>query len=505
MSKQITLQALKASAQNISILYVEDNAGLREKVSALLGKFFADVVVAENGADGLKLFRHMRPKIVLTDIRMPELDGMEMSRRMKAIDPEVKIIVSTAYDDKEYLLECIEIGVFSYINKPFTIDQMADVLLRAVEALENEGNRDTMSEYMHDILNYQSNLLLLMHGDKALYPNQAFLDFFGVDNLKAFMQRYGDIGGLLEEHKGFLYNQEGVAWLDQASLNPDKLFHVKIRDPKKKSHHFILKLHPIPAKAGHYILSLNDVTELNLLSLFDEKAMAHERDINNKAKLFNLFEVVRQNSAKVKVLNFYKGLTIANDAIVVDISEKSVTLKTNFMQQKAVQVQKKMTITSEAFPMDVECSGISNIDFDGQTVTFSEARFIEQTPSKRKNVRVVPEEEHTVSLFYMERKFFGESRIVDLSVTAVKIELDALPAGMQTGEAVMVDMVLPAAKMPLIINTRAKIFRIDQSRYSYQVVCLMELAPDMVKQLTGYIAKRQMDLIREFKGMQIGK
>jgi hypothetical protein len=105
----------------------------------------------------------------------------------------------------------------------------------------------------------------------------------------------------------------------------------------------------------------------------------------------------------------------------------------------------------------------------------------------------------------MERKYFGECRILDLSVSSVKIQLDALPAGMQRDEEVVIDMVLPSSKGPLIVNSKANVFRVDQNRYYYHVVLIMEPGPEMMKILTGYIAKRQMDLIREFKGMQIGK
>lgn len=505
MPEDINIRLLKESASDVHLLYVEDNPGLREKVSALLGKFFAEVVNAPDGEEGLALFRQVRPKVVLTDIKMPKMNGLEMAQHIHNIDPSVKVVIASAFDDKPYLFEALRIGVFDYIKKPFSVDDMVEVMVRAVAALEQEESRDIFTVYMHDILNYQSNLLLLMHQEKPIFSNQTFLDFFEVDRLEDYLETYGDLGKSMEEHKGFLYNQEGMGWYENASLYPDKLFHVKIKDPKLESHHFILKFHPIPDKPGHSILSLDDVTELNLLSLFDERATQRDQDLKDMVKLFNLFDVVRQNSAKVKILNFYKGLTIANDGIVVAVDEHSVTLKTNFMQQKAVQMQKQMVISSEAFPMDVHCGTIASVDFEAQTIVFSEAKFTERSPSARKNVRVVPEEGHTVSLFYMERKFFGETRIVDLSISSVKLELDALPAGLQSDEPIVVDMVLSTGKTPMIINTKAKVFRVEQSRYHYHVVCFMELGTDTLKQLTGYIAKRQMDLIREFKGMQIGK
>jgi CheY-like chemotaxis protein len=481
MSETVNLHALKAVAGDITLLYVEDNEGMRQKVSSLLGKFFGNVLVASDGKEGLELYRQNHPKIVVTDIKMPGLNGLEMARSIKNMDASAKVIITSAFDEREFLLESIDIGVFNYLKKPFSVDDMSSVMLRAVESIEHDENRDLFSVYMHDILNYQSNLLLLMHDEKPLFANQAFLDFFGVDTVEAFVGKYGDVGSVFEEHKGFLYNQEGVSWFENAGLNPDKLFHVKMRDRKKESCHYILKLHPIPDKADHYILSLNDVTELKLLGLFDEKAARHDEELKKRTNVFNMFDVVRQNSAKIKVLNFYKGLTIANDAVVVEVTGEDVTIKTNFMQQKAIQFQKNLVVASEAFPMDIACEEIINVDFEGQTVKFGSAVFTERSPSARKNVRVVPEESHTVSLFYMERKYFGETRIADLSVSAVKIELDALPAGLEPGEEVIVDMVLPSTKAPLIVNCSAKVFRVDRNRYSYHIVLIMEPGADTIK------------------------
>lgn len=503
--EQINVQALKEIAGDVSVLYAEDNAGLRVKVAAVLKKIFTHVEVAQDGRQGLEFFRRMRPKIVMADLTMPGLGGLELTRRIRKIDASVKVVVVSAHDDKPYLFEAIESGVFHFLKKPFSLEQLTEVLLRAVTALNEEENRDILTVYMHDMLNYQSNLLLLLQRGRALFANRALLDFFEADTLEECRDVHGSLGRHLEPHKGFLYEQEGISWFDQARLNPDKLFHVKIKDRKMESHHFILKLHPIPDKPGYAILSLNDITELNLLSLFDERATQHDRDLKDKAKLLNLFDVVRCNSAKVKILNFYKGLTIANDAVVSSVANGAVTLKTNFLQQKAIQFQKTMVITSEAFPMDVFCGAVTRVDFETQEVTFSDAKFSERSPSARKNVRVVPEESHTVTLFYQDHKYTGQTRILDLSVTSVKIELDALLAGLKVDEEVVVDMVLPASKMPLIVNTKGRVFRVEQNRYSFNLVIILELKAELTKQLSAYIAKRQMDLIREFKGMQCGK
>jgi hypothetical protein len=117
---------------------------------------------------------------------------------------------------------------------------------------------------------------------------------------------------------------------------------------------------------------------------------------------------------------------------------------------------------------------------------------------------VCPEEHHTVSFFFESRKFYGDVRIHDISVEAMKLEMNALPAGLKDKTDVSVDMVLEHDRKPLIINTPAKVIRIEEMPRSFFVVVSLELTSAHKKQLIDYVAKRQMNLIREFKGLQFG-
>ena len=117
-------------------------------------------------------------------------------------------------------------------------------------------------------------------------------------------------------------------------------------------------------------------------------------------------------------------------------------------------------------------------------------------------MRVVPEDKHSVSLFLGENKFHGDIKIEDISLNAVKLKLNALPAGLQKGDEVTIDMVLELDKKPLIINTKATMFRKSELKRSFSVVFMFDESKR--KELTNYITKRQMAIIREFKGLQHG-
>ena len=106
--------------RDIALLYVEDESEARNMLSRMLAVNYPGLViqVAENGESGLELFRQLRPQIVLTDINMPVMNGIQMAREMRAIEPEVAIVAVTAHSDTSYLLSAIEIGIHHYVLKP---------------------------------------------------------------------------------------------------------------------------------------------------------------------------------------------------------------------------------------------------------------------------------------------------------------------------------------------------------------------------------------------------
>lgn len=498
------MSELQVISDGLTLLYVEDNEGLRVKAERLIKKVFSDVITASNGEEGYLLFQKHKPQIVLTDIRMPKVDGIEMIDMIKKIEPSTKFIITSAFDDKEYLLKAIHSGVFEYLKKPVKVDELVDTLLRCVKSISTDENSTLFNTYMEDMLNYQSDILILFSNKKLVFVNQMFLDFFNVATLDEFYNKHPDFGSLLLQHKGFLYNHDDSDWFTEATREPGKLFHSKIADQTLQNRHFILKMHPLPRKNNSYIMSLNDITDLNLLSLFDSKAVEDDKKFYDRSTLVNLMKIIHKNDAEIKIHNFYKGLTITNLGLIIHIDQEHVILKTTYMQQKATQFQKNILISSEIFPSAILCEPIIKIDFDQQTIIFKEMRFLPRNPTQRRAVRVVPEEHHSVSLFFENRKFYGEVKVSDISIEAVKLELNALPAGLKVKTKVNVDIVLEYDRKPLIINTPAEVLRIDEMSRNFNIVLLFELIPQHKKQIIDYVAKRQMNLIREFKGLQFG-
>lgn len=113
---------------DISLLYVEDERVTREQVSRILQRVVTELHVAENGREGLALYRKKRPDIVLSDIMMPLLNGLDMCREIRQLDHDSQLIMLTAYSDTEYLLECIALGVNQYVRKPVDFAQLTGAI-----------------------------------------------------------------------------------------------------------------------------------------------------------------------------------------------------------------------------------------------------------------------------------------------------------------------------------------------------------------------------------------
>lgn len=219
----------------LSLLYVEDEPEIRELLRSVLVRKFpnVDIQTAENGMAGLELFREQRPDIILTDIRMPVMDGIQMTRRILEEDPAVSVIIISACSETDYLLEAIKMGINRYVLKPINhkllfeaIDDCAariihgrqvkaqnELIRRLNEELEQRvadrtaeleaSNRELQAfcySVAHDLstplrgINGYSNILLEEYSDKLDDEGKSYLERMG-----AAAERMGQlINDLLE-------------------------------------------------------------------------------------------------------------------------------------------------------------------------------------------------------------------------------------------------------------------------------------------------------------------
>ncbi len=114
--------------QNIKILFVEDDDIARENAVEYLQEKFQEVIEAKNGLEAWQLYVQHQPQIIITDIMMPKINGLELVERIRKNDKKTHIIVTSAFSTKEYLLRAIELQLVKFLIKPITQEQLDEAL-----------------------------------------------------------------------------------------------------------------------------------------------------------------------------------------------------------------------------------------------------------------------------------------------------------------------------------------------------------------------------------------
>ena len=124
--------------KTLTVLYVEDDYDTRAQFTEFLSRPVDTLITAENGVEGLELFKKHRPDIVITDVMMPRMDGLAMAREIHEINPTVPIIVITAFEQNDYLIRAINIGIDKYVTKPVNSYLLFAALLESAHRLRGE-------------------------------------------------------------------------------------------------------------------------------------------------------------------------------------------------------------------------------------------------------------------------------------------------------------------------------------------------------------------------------
>jgi len=118
--------------KNYTILCVEDEDGIRKRLVNTLKYYFKDVLAANNGEDGYDLYLEYKPDIILSDIEMPNKNGIEMVQLIRKNDLNTIVIMVTAYSNEEYLLDLINLQVNHYILKPVNSDNLLTGIIKGL-------------------------------------------------------------------------------------------------------------------------------------------------------------------------------------------------------------------------------------------------------------------------------------------------------------------------------------------------------------------------------------
>ena len=147
---------LKKQCEPLSVLYVEDEKELNASVVRYLSKFFGHVETTYNGEEGFEKYNDGTFDIVMTDINMPKMNGIELAKKIKAINPQQVIIIVSAYTETNYFMDAIHLGISDYIIKPIDYEQMNNVLYKLSSAVQMSKENKLFHENLTRLVDEQT-------------------------------------------------------------------------------------------------------------------------------------------------------------------------------------------------------------------------------------------------------------------------------------------------------------------------------------------------------------
>ena len=194
------LHSLMELGKDLDVLYIEDDQTLQNETKKILERIFKSVDVAPDGQQGLDAFSTKTYDLLITDIEMPNMDGLTMSRHIKKLNDEIPIVVVSAYSNTDYLLDAISIGINYYILKPIKMPRLIDTLFSVVKRIIdkkladeyrqkeiNETISRSNEKILAQITNISPNPVILYKGNSIVFINTAFKNLFEADELKVLI------------------------------------------------------------------------------------------------------------------------------------------------------------------------------------------------------------------------------------------------------------------------------------------------------------------------------
>ncbi|WML44494.1 diguanylate cyclase domain-containing protein [Neobacillus sp. PS3-40] len=194
---------------NIKVLYLEDDPFSREKLLRILNRRFRNIIVATDGDEGYQLYQTYRPDLIITDLKVNQMNGLEMIRKIREQNDNVQIIITTAHDDNDIFIQSIENNVNHFILKPIDLDRLLLAIQKSVHhiqlekeltqqnlELENERRKNELFPIIDPLTSIFNRLtfdkLLTSELEKSKqYEQSISVILIDIDNFKKINEQFG--------------------------------------------------------------------------------------------------------------------------------------------------------------------------------------------------------------------------------------------------------------------------------------------------------------------------
>ena len=341
----------KEILKNISILYVEDENDVRDFTSKLLASLLKNVFAADNGLAGLELYKENinTIELIVTDINMPKMNGITMCEKIRELNKEIPIVVTSAHNDTSFLKKAIDVGVSTYAMKPIDLYQLIESITKAIEPiflkkelvnlnLSLESKIEMEMEKIKSILDAQENIVIVTNKEEITNINKKFLEFFGIESFDKFKESKKDIFDLFQEEFGFITRNQmkkQECWLKYIKDLPEVDRIVKIKNHIHEEKLFTINIDYYENKEHYYIFSLTDITMIKEKANLLEYQSSHDKvtGLFNKNKFDEFYEKEVKRSKRYKNdlsiilfdINDYREILEIHESSIGDIILKEIS------------------------------------------------------------------------------------------------------------------------------------------------------------------------------------
>jgi DNA-binding response OmpR family regulator len=186
--------------KTLTLLYIEDDTLVRQNAVEYLSTIFGEVLEAKDGLEGFTSYKANKPHMIISDIKMPHLDGLTFTAKVREEDKKTPIIITTAHTQTEYLLKAVELQLVKYLVKPITQEGLLEALTLSCALLQQDESEIVVLDEVcfYDRLNktlfYDNQHVMLT------YNEQKFFDLL-VGNAKRVVT-YEEIEAVIWQYEG---------------------------------------------------------------------------------------------------------------------------------------------------------------------------------------------------------------------------------------------------------------------------------------------------------------
>ncbi len=271
----------------LKILLVEDDLVMQSTAKMLLSHIVDQVDLASDGSLGVQMYLKSNPDVVISDISMPEMDGLSMSRKILELNSDANIIILTSHQKEDFVLDAINMGIRGFLSKPLQLEKVYQLLEKFYAVIQSKLEMEKYASRIQAIFDSQESMVLTTDREKNISVNKSLLEFYDIPTQEEFLEEYPYFLDLFPDSEK-TYMQSIFA----NSSFPHKEKKVKlISKLNSEPRTFLIKSNFVSHENIH-VFTFTDITEIEERRVrLEQKAFTDDlTKVYNRVKFCDMFE-----------------------------------------------------------------------------------------------------------------------------------------------------------------------------------------------------------------------